>query len=222
MSPRTNLLLQQLRWTLSLVETDGLSEKEYFSLCYSLFSLLAPRPWRERFPRISSSFWRTIWVTETSVSTGARISQHQTSIPWPPMECGARTHPFCGPSRAALLSGRYQQRFGFENNPDDDANNPRLGIPSDELLIPQLLEPNGYVCGAIGKWHVGYATNLHPIARGFDSFYGFLSAQSDYFNPTQLLRDRRTSSRLNISQMDSRARQSRLSILTPPNRFSST
>ena len=132
------------------------------------------------------------------------------------------THPFCGPSRAALLSGRYQQRFGFENNPDDDANNPRLGIPSDELLIPQLLEPNGYVCGAIGKWHVGYATNLHPIARGFDSFYGFLSAQSDYFNPTQLLRDRRTSSRLNISQMDSRARQSRLSILTPPNRFSST
>jgi arylsulfatase A-like enzyme len=98
------------------------------------------------------------------------------------------THPFCSPSRAGLLTGRYQQRFGFENNPDDDLNNPPLSIPSDELLISELLKPNGYVCGAIGKWHVGYATNLHPIARGFDSFYGFLAAQSDYFN-AQLLRD---------------------------------
>src|SRR4051794_9359649 len=101
---------------------------------------------------------------------------------------GYATHPFCAPSRAGLLTGRYQQRFGFENNPDDDADNPRVGIPLDELLISELLRANGYVCGAIGKWHVGYAPNLHPIARGFDSFYGFLEAESEYF-AAQLLRD---------------------------------
>src|SRR5580765_5589621 len=65
---------------------------------------------------------------------------------------GYVTHSFCSPSRAALITGRYQQRFGHENQPEEDATNPRLGLPIQELPLPQMLKPAGYVCGLIGKW----------------------------------------------------------------------
>src|SRR5437899_1104635 len=83
---------------------------------------------------------------------------------------GYVTHPFCSPSRAALLTGRYQQRFGHENQPSsvpgvfDDTHDPP-GLPIGELLLPQLLKPAGYVSGLIGKWHLG--NNLRPTDRGF-------------------------------------------------------
>jgi arylsulfatase A-like enzyme len=95
---------------------------------------------------------------------------------------GYVTHPFCSPSRAALLTGRYQQRFGHENQPADDNTNPRLGLPAQEVLLPQILKPAGYVCSLIGKWHLGASSNLRPLQRGFDEFYGFLGGQSEYFN----------------------------------------
>ncbi len=95
---------------------------------------------------------------------------------------GYATHPFCSPSRAGLMTGRYQQRFGYENNLLDDDANPRLGLPMTELLLPQILKPAGYVCGAIGKWHLGAAFNFHPLQRGFDEFFGFLSGSSGYLN----------------------------------------
>ena len=90
------------------------------------------------------------------------------------------THPFCSPSRAALLTGRYQQRFGHENQPDDTALS--SGLPLGELLLPQILKPAGYVCGLIGKWHLGTNSAFRPLQRGFDEFYGFLGAESTYFN----------------------------------------
>ena len=52
-------------------------------------------------------------------------------------------------------------------------SNPRLGLPMTEMPLPEILKPAGYVCGAIGKWHLGYAPNLLPNARGFDEFFGF-------------------------------------------------
>jgi len=92
------------------------------------------------------------------------------------LSSGYVTHPFCSPSRAALLTGRYQQRFGHENQPDDG------GLPLGELLLPQLLKPAGYFCGAIGKWHLGSGLGYRPLQRGFDEFYGFLGPSSVYFN----------------------------------------
>lgn len=96
------------------------------------------------------------------------------------------THPFCSPSRAGLLTGRYQQRFGYENQVSVDASNPRLGIPAQEVLLPQILKPAGYVCGMVGKWHLGVASSLNPTKRGFDEFFGFLGSESPYYNAALL------------------------------------
>ena len=102
---------------------------------------------------------------------------------------GYVTHPFCSPSRAGLLTGRYQQRFGYENQTGGDDDNPLLGLPMTELPLWQMLKPAGYVSGLIGKWHLGEASNLHPLARGFDEFFGFLGALSTYWNASLLQGD---------------------------------
>lgn len=94
---------------------------------------------------------------------------------------GYVNHPFCAPSRAALLAGRYQQRFGFENNVAYDPGNNRMGIDPAETLFPERLQKAGYVTGGIGKWHVGGAPPFHPNNRGFDYFFGLFGGGHDYF-----------------------------------------
>ena len=96
-------------------------------------------------------------------------------------EYGYANHPFCGPSRAAFLSGRYQHRFGFETNPAYDPANPIMGIDEGEVLFPLRLQKAGYTTALIGKWHLGAAEDFHPLNRGFDYFYGFLGGGHDYF-----------------------------------------
>jgi arylsulfatase A-like enzyme len=100
---------------------------------------------------------------------------------------GYVTHPVCSPSRAALMTGRYQQRFGHENQVEDAAPNP--GLPMQELPLPQMLKSAGYVCGAIGKWHLGWALNFRPTHRGFDEYFGFLGVDSRYYNAQIMLGD---------------------------------
>ncbi|WP_144059794.1 sulfatase-like hydrolase/transferase [Rhodopirellula sallentina] len=94
---------------------------------------------------------------------------------------GYVTHPYCGPSRAGLLAGRYQHRFGFETNPAYDPSNPYMGIDVNETLFPERLRRAGYRTGMVGKWHLGAAAPFHPNKRGFDYFYGFLGGGHDYF-----------------------------------------
>lgn len=94
---------------------------------------------------------------------------------------GYANHPFCGPTRAALLSGRYQHRFGFETNPAYDPANSVMGIDPGEKLFPARLKEAGYVTGCVGKWHLGAAKPFNPLNRGFNYFYGFLGGGHDYF-----------------------------------------
>ena len=90
----------------------------------------------------------------------------------------------CSPSRAGLLTGRSQSRFGHEINwlpewPVDP--NDRRGLPLTEKTIADHLKPAGYHSGAIGKWHLGEAPSFHPNRRGFDEFFGFIGGGHFYF-----------------------------------------
>lgn len=98
---------------------------------------------------------------------------------------GYVAHPFCGPSRMALMSGRYPHTYGGQYNlPPVDAGIEeynKLGIPKHETLISTVLQKAGYYTGAIGKWHLGEEADYHPNNRGFDDFYGFLGGGHNYF-----------------------------------------
>jgi len=94
---------------------------------------------------------------------------------------GYTTYSVCGPSRAGLMTGRYEQRFGFERNPQYRPADPNMGLPLSEHTLADVLKPVGYASGAIGKWHLGAHPTLHPLERGFDFFYGHLGGGHRYF-----------------------------------------
>lgn len=111
----------------------------------------------------------------------------------------------CAPSRAALLTGKYTQRFGIYNNYDAEA-----GVRPDEKFLSETFQENGYKTAMIGKWHLGELTidslvektrdyhrdaiygcvkNQHPLSKGFDYYYGFNYHGSNYYNATSLFRN---------------------------------
>jgi arylsulfatase A-like enzyme len=92
--------------------------------------------------------------------------------------------PSCSPTRAALISGRYQQRFRIEVPLSAARTAGDQGLPVTGRSLPQLLKNNGYRTALIGKWHLGYTPQLSPLAHGFDYFFGFKSGLIDYYRHT--------------------------------------
>lgn len=97
---------------------------------------------------------------------------------------GYVTGPYCSPTRAGLLTGRYQQRFGHEFNPGGADS----GLPVTETTLANRLKSAGYATGLVGKWHLGALETMHPQARGFDEFFGFLGGAHSYFDAGSILR----------------------------------
>ena len=93
----------------------------------------------------------------------------------------------CGPSRAGLMTGVYQQRVGAGENasatgfPDNIPDRMKMsGLPTTQPTLAEILRPAGYRCGMIGKWHLGVEEPLRPHHRGFNYFFGFLNGSHDY------------------------------------------
>lgn len=85
--------------------------------------------------------------------------------------------PYCSPTRAGLLTGRYQTRFGHEFNP----GGAKQGLPLDQTTIAQRFRALGYATALIGKWHLGGDAKMHPTERGFQEYFGFLGGAHSYF-----------------------------------------
>lgn len=162
-----------------------------------------------RFAAIICTATLIILVGDNSAALGARPNiivlladdlgygelgcQGNTQIPTPHIDSIAKsgvrftdgyvTASYCAPSRAGLLTGRYQTRFGFELNPVGAANeDPRIGLPSTELTLAEVARDAGYATALIGKWHLGGTARFHPQRHGFERFFGFLH-EGHYFVP---------------------------------------
>ena len=85
----------------------------------------------------------------------------------------------CSPTRAALLTGRYQQRCGI-NGVVTAAKHRDKGMALSEITFAEVLKQRDYATGLFGKWHVGYPVEFNPMKQGFDEFVGFVSGNVDY------------------------------------------
>ncbi|BFP42665.1 hypothetical protein FGF1_35100 [Flavobacteriaceae bacterium GF1] len=98
--------------------------------------------------------------------------------------------PYCAPSRATLLTGKYPFNHGLMDNPAPDATAylDTVGLSLKERLLSDVLKEEGYATTCIGKWHLGHQAKYLPTQRGFDSYYGI--PYSNDMRPVHLLENK--------------------------------
>jgi len=93
--------------------------------------------------------------------------------------------PYCAPSRATILTGRFPLRHGIIRNPAPDAGINDIGLSADEITLGEVFQESGYSTKLIGKWHLGHKEDFFPVKHGFDEYYGIL--YSNDMRPVQLI-----------------------------------
>jgi arylsulfatase A-like enzyme len=137
--------------------------------------------------------------------------QGNTEIPTPNIDSIAKngirftqgyvSGPYCSPTRAGLLTGRYQTRFGHEFNGGGPAGGQEFGLPVEEKTMADRMKALGYATACVGKWHLGGGPKFIATARGFDEFYGTV-ANTPFFNPPNFI-DTRVSNEIRPVKDDS-------------------
>lgn len=135
-----------------------------------------------------SSFGSPAWKTpniDRLASEGAKLTHFYTPT------------PYCAPTRASLLTGRYPARHGLILNPNPEKANPSsfqtfrggddLGIGDDQVLLSELFKASGYATAIVGKWHLGHKAPFYPTRHGFDAYYGI--PYSNDMRPVILMKD---------------------------------
>ena len=158
-----------------------------FSLIFTMASFsIAAQAQTARKPNI-------LVIVADDLGYGEMSCQGNPQIPTPQIDSIARngirftsgyvSGPYCSPTRAGLMTGRYQQRFGHEFNPGPAQNPPEtFGLSLQEKSLAERLKQAGYVTGMFGKWHLGYKPEFHPMKRGFDEYFGFLGGAHSYLD----------------------------------------
>jgi arylsulfatase A-like enzyme len=132
-------------------------------------------------------------IVADDLGYGELSCQGNPQIPTPRIDSIARSGvrftsgyvsgPYCSPTRAALMTGRYQQRYGHEFNPGPArAASGTFGLSLTEKTMGDRFKELGYATGWFGKSHLGYLPPYHPLKRGFDEYFGFLGGAHDYLD----------------------------------------